>query len=265
MNCETAAIPACLLLFVVTCVAMTTSRASAQDNYEIQVYGSATIEPAVTMVELHSNFTLAGSENIANGVLPTQSSLHETIEITHGFSECFEVGGYLFTSLPRGGAWQWVGSHLRPRVSAPSHWAWPIGASLSIEAGYAKREFSVDTWDVEIRPIIDRQSGPWYFSLNPVFDHSLKGEGAARGFEFSPNAKVSFQLVEEIAIGLEYYGSIGPLTDPYPVHDQEHQLVPAIDLDVSPEWEINVGVCFGITPGTDHVIAKMILGRRFGG
>jgi hypothetical protein len=29
--------------------------ASAQDNYEIQVYGSDTVEPGHTMVELHSN------------------------------------------------------------------------------------------------------------------------------------------------------------------------------------------------------------------
>ena len=31
--------------------------ANAQDNYEIQVYGSETIPHGVTMIELHNNFT----------------------------------------------------------------------------------------------------------------------------------------------------------------------------------------------------------------
>jgi len=34
--------------------------ARAQDNYEIQVYGSDLVDPAHTMVELHSNFTIDG-------------------------------------------------------------------------------------------------------------------------------------------------------------------------------------------------------------
>ena len=35
--------------------------AKAQDNYEIQVYGSDTVAPQTTMLELHSNFTVEGS------------------------------------------------------------------------------------------------------------------------------------------------------------------------------------------------------------
>ena len=35
--------------------------AKAQDNYEIQVYGSDTVAPKTTMLELHSNFTVEGS------------------------------------------------------------------------------------------------------------------------------------------------------------------------------------------------------------
>jgi len=38
---------------------------------------------------------------------------------------------------------------------------------------------------------------------------------------------------------------------------------PAIDLNVSPKWEINFGVGVGATASTDHWIVKGILGRRF--
>ena len=59
--------------------------ARAQDNYEIQVYGSDLVDPAHTMVELHSNFTIDGSKTILEGVYPTNHAEHETVEITHGF------------------------------------------------------------------------------------------------------------------------------------------------------------------------------------
>ena len=34
------------------------------------------------------------------------------------------------------------------------------------------------------------------------------------------------------------------------------------DLNFSPKWEFNFGVVVGLTGGTDHLLVKMILGRR---
>jgi hypothetical protein len=56
---------------------------SAQDNYEIQVYGSDTVAPGMTMVELHSNLTIKGSRQTSDGTLPTHHAWHETLEVTH--------------------------------------------------------------------------------------------------------------------------------------------------------------------------------------
>jgi hypothetical protein len=44
---------------------------------------------------------------------------------------------------------------------------------------------------------------------------------------------------------------------------QQHQIFPAIDLNVAPQWEINLGLGVGLTGATDHLIAKIILGYRF--
>ena len=76
--------------------------AKAQGNYEIQVYGSELVDPGKTMVELHSNFTFEGSKSTTDGTYPTNHQLHETIEITHGFSDWFETGFYIFTSSKSG-------------------------------------------------------------------------------------------------------------------------------------------------------------------
>jgi hypothetical protein len=64
----------------------------AQGSYEIQVYGSDLVDPGATMFELHSNFTFEGSKTVVDGQYPTEHQLHETLEITHGFNDWFELG-----------------------------------------------------------------------------------------------------------------------------------------------------------------------------
>lgn len=235
----------------------------AQDNYEIQVYSYETVAPGHTMVELHSNLTVEGSKNTVDGVLPTEHAWHETIEITRGLTDWFETGLYIFTSARSGNGWQWVGNHIRPRFRVPESRHWPVGVSISNEIGYQRRIFSADTWTWEIRPIIDKKQGRWYWSFNPTVDRSLHGQSAKKGFEFSPNFKISYDVTPKIAGGVEYYGSLGPVTGFDPLRGQQQQIFPTIDLNLAPQWEINFGLGVGMTRSTDHLIVKMILGYRF--
>lgn len=237
--------------------------AHAQDNYEIQVYPYETVKAGSTMFELHSNYTAQGRKVIEDGMLPTNHAVHETIEITHGWNDWFETGFYIFTSVRNGQGWDWVGDHIRPRVRVPEKWKWPVGVSLSTEIGYQRPTYSADTWTLELRPIIDKQLGPWYLSFNPSLERSLHGPGTANGFEFSPNFKFAYNLTKKVAGGLEYYGAVGPVTGFDPFREQEQQFFPAIDLDVSPKWEFNFGVGVGVTRSTDHLIVKGIVGYRF--
>jgi hypothetical protein len=87
---------------MMACAAGCPPPAAAQGNYEIQMYGSDTVEPGHTMIELHSNFTIEGSKEIIDGVYPTNHAEHETIEITHGFADWFETGFYILTSARNG-------------------------------------------------------------------------------------------------------------------------------------------------------------------
>ncbi len=239
--------------------------ALAQGNYEIQTYPSETEAPGTTMIELHSNFTIEGSKGTVDGVYGTEHQLHETVEITQGITDWFETGFYIFTSAnPNQGGWQWVGDHIRPRARVPESWHWPVGVSLSLEFGYQRYVFSPDTWTLEIRPIIDKQIGRWYLAFNPVLDRSFHGPSVSQGVVFSPDFKAGYDITPKISAGLEYYGSLGPVGNFDPLYEQEQQIVPAVDLNVSPNWEFNFGVGVGVTRGTDHLLIKMILGRRLG-
>jgi hypothetical protein len=254
------------LLIVLTLPAL------AQDNYEIQVYSAELVPKNVTMVEIHSNFTVDGSKQVINGVLPTNHAEHETLEITQGWTDWFETGFYVFTSVQpsvgaadhsTGGGWSWVGDHIRPRLTAPESWHLPVGLSLSQEIGYQRRKFAEDSWNYELRPIIDKKIGRWYFDFNPAFDRALHGLNTGRGWEFSPNVRVSYDFTRKITGGFEYYGALGPVSQFDPISHQSQQIFPTIDLNLSPSWEFNFGVGVDVTNSADHLIVKCIVGRRF--
>ena len=182
-----------ILVLILPCALVS---ARAQDTYEIQVYSSETVPANTTMLELHSNFTAEGSKTVVDGVQPTNHAEHETVEITQGINDWFETGLYIFTTIQPNGGWQWVGSHIRPRFRIPPSWHWPVGVSLSNEIGYQRRQFSTDTWTWEIRPIVDKQMGRFYWSFNPTLDRSWHGLTVHQGVVFSPDKFVGVNGVQ---------------------------------------------------------------------
>ena len=60
---------------------------------------------SVTMVEIHSNFTVDGSKQVINGVAPSNHAMHETLEITYGWTDWFETGFYVFSSIQPNDGW----------------------------------------------------------------------------------------------------------------------------------------------------------------
>jgi len=234
---------------------------SAQADNEIQVYASPTIQHKWTIFELHSNYTFKGSKQLAD---PKSARwTNETLEITHGFGKNFEVGFYTFTAFSPDGQYQYLGNQVRPRVTVPETWKWPLGASLSMEFGFFRPDkYSSFIWQGEIRPIIDKNFGPWYFAFNPNVDFVVSGPDKQVGF--SPQAKTVYTFKEVLGIGAEYYGDLGTFNKFLPLTDQEHLLGPMIDLYVHPMWEVNGGFLFGLTNNSNQRIFKLLLGRRIG-
>ncbi|MGH9453200.1 MAG: hypothetical protein ACRD2O_04430 [Terriglobia bacterium] len=253
-------------LAVLSLISMASGLCFAQDNYEIQIYGSELVAPKQTMFELHSNYTFNGTTQTEEGEIPTQDALHETVEITHGWTDYFETGFYIFTSYNPHYGYGWAGDHIRPRFSIPKKWHWPVGLSISNEIGYSPAKYSPDTWTWEIRPIIDKQMGRFYWSFNPVFDRAFHGPDVHQGLVFSPQGTATYDITKFVNVGVEYYTSLGPVFGFDSFAEQSHQIFAVINLNFSPQWEFNFGPGWGLTSVGDHqdrFILKMIIGRRF--
>lgn len=238
--------------------------ARAQDLFEIQVYPYDTVEPGQTMVELHSNFIPSGTTTSSDGLYPNHHQWHETVEITHGFNTYFETGFYLETAphVPAEG-FKFAGWHIRPRLKIPQYRMFPFHVSVSFEYAFNERGFDPNEQTLEIRPIFERQAGRLYVSLNPSLSVATKGPEAGSAPGFEPSFKVGWDFTKEINAGVEYYAETGPVKHFDPWSDEHHIVFPALDLNVSPDWELNFGVGRGLTGTSEHWIVKAIVGRRF--
>ena len=56
-----------------------------------------------------------------------------------------------------------------------------------------------DTWTIELRPIIDKQIGRWYFTVNPALGRSFHGPSVPEGVGLSPSAKFSYDFNKYIS------------------------------------------------------------------
>jgi hypothetical protein len=91
----------------------------------------------------------------------------------------------------------------------------------------------------------------------------LKGPDSDESFDFEPSVKFGWNVTKIIMAGAEYYGATGPLTDFEPWPEQRHMIFPTIDLEVSPDWELNFGVGRGFTSASQRWVLKSIIGYRF--
>lgn len=253
----------CALFAALLALLFAPSKAAAQDLFEIQIYPYETVEPHRTMVEFHLNYIPVGTKDTENGRYANDGQFHFTTELTRGLTPHWELGWYLVTAYVPGVGPKFAGTRIRPRVRLPRSWHLPFGVSISVELAFHKRAFESNTITLEIRPIIEKEAGRWYFSVNPDLTKSFRGESAHVGFGMEPGVKVAYSVTKVVAAGLEYYAETGPIAHFDPLRAQHHLIFPTLDLNVSPDWELNVAVGRGLTAASEHWIVKAIVGYRF--
>jgi hypothetical protein len=238
------------------------SLARAQDPFEIQVYEYITVPKGRWNLETHINHVARGTKLAEGPVAKTEGQNHLTFELTRGITDYFEMAGYLVTASRSGVNGELVGWRLRPRFRLPEN-MFPVKFSLSAEAGFPKQVYEENEITLELRPILERGFGRWLVDVNPVIGRSLRGPGAAEGWDFEPGVRVGYTVNDRVDLSLEYYGATGVLNDPLPGSEQVHQFFPGADINLSSNVVWNVGVGFGATDAGNTTVFKMRLGWMF--
>ena len=245
-----------LLLLVL--LALSPARAVAQDTFEIQVYDSETAGPGQVGLETHLISVAAGTTAVSpEGEGPTDHQVHLTFEPHLGIGSWAEVGLYLQTAFVPDHGYQYAGFKLRGKVRLDEKLAGHIGLALNVEISCVPRRFEPSVWGTEIRPIIDGRWGLFYASINPIVAIDFNGEDAGIP-QLEPAAKVSFDIFGSLALGAEYYGAFGPVTNFLPLSEQSNRLFAVLDF-TSDYFDLNFGVGYGFT-GVEQWLVKLILG-----
>ena len=257
-------LPGALALQFTVATSTVSSLARAGDPFEIQVYDGTANAPAEPGIELHVNDWATGNRT---DYTPPEAALHgqfhATLEPSLGITPFWELGGYLLTAWrPDQGVYEWAGIKLRSKfVTPPSfdpHWRFGV----NLEVSYLPPTYDHDRWGSEVRPILAWHNDEWLLAFNPILDQALAGSDASKGPSFQPALKVA-RTVGPVALGVEYYATLGPLTAIQPWSLQEHQVFEVLDLLSVEGLELNLGVGEGLTQSSSGIVLKAIVGYEF--
>lgn len=239
-------------------VAGTLTAARADD--EIQVYNAEIAELGQWTIQQHLNYAINGRKepDFSGGLVP-HHSLNGTPELAYGITDWWELGFYAPFAVNSGGQFLSNGAKIRNLFVTPHASDRTFFYGVNLEFSYETPPFSQTHYGLEIRPIIGVRNSEWEFIVNPIVDI---GFGAFGEVDFLPAARIARNLGQDRFIGIEYYSDLGQLGNFLPLQEQRHQLFAVTDFKLG-VFDVNLGVGYGLTSGSDRLVTKAIIGYAF--
>lgn len=232
------------------------------DPWEFEVYPYATTGRGVAELETSNAVVVDGhqepGEGTANGTFASHHTWYNAYELDYGLTDRIEIAGYATFAQPNGRPLQWAGSkfHVRGRLFDEDELPLNLGWYVEIEA-HKTPQFDDAHTELELQPIIEKDIGRVMFLLNPKFEKVLSGEGRHQGFEFGYAAAVKYRWKRQLSPGVEFYGGAGLINQPDPRREQQHYVFPTLSGELGHGFEYNIGIGYGLTPGSDRLIFKI--------
>lgn len=239
---------------------LTAGHNSARAVDEIQVYNAAIADVGQFTIQQHLNYVFKGRRQADfPGGLISNHSLNGTPEFAYGVTDWFEAGLYLPFAVDATGQYYAQGFKFRTLFVSPEAEKRNVFYGVNFELSYNTPKFSDSAVGLEIRPIIGARAGGLEFIVNPIVDAGFGPTGQAT---FAPAARVAGKLAGDVWVGLEHYADLGQIGHFSRLADQSHQLFAVVDFSVG-KFDINFGLGYGFTPGSDGLVAKTIIGYAF--
>ncbi|HTR62152.1 MAG TPA: hypothetical protein VMH37_10650 [Candidatus Binataceae bacterium] len=231
------------------------------DPWEFEIYPYQT--EGRGMVEMETlNAVVANGHNqggtgTAAGTFRSQGQWYNGTELTYGLTDRIEAAAYLNLSWPSGHGLWYAGNKFRLRGRLFDEDTLPVNLGWYLEFEYHKTpQFDDASWELELKPIMEKDFGPLQLIANPVFEKVLAGDGKHQGFEFGYRNGAYYRWLRYLSPGVEFYGGVGLIDDNDPLSEQQHYIFPVIFGELPKGIEYNIGPGFGLTAGSDHVVMK---------
>jgi hypothetical protein len=234
--------------------------AADQVHDEIQVYNAEIAEVGQWTYQQHLNYAAVGqTQPDVPGGFSSNRSLQGTPEFAYGITDWWEAGFYLPFAVTGSDQLLSDGAKIRSLFVVPDAAKRSFFYGVNFELGYEMPRFSSNPWGLEIRPIVGVRNAQWEFIVNPIVDVSFGAGGEA---DFAPALRLARNLGNDWYVGLEYYGDFGKIGDFLPLQQQSQQLFAVTDFKAG-VVDVELGVGYGFTGGSDRVVAKAIIGYAF--
>jgi hypothetical protein len=231
-----------------------------QVHDEIQVYNAEIAAVGQWTYEQHVNYAAVGqTQPEFPGGFTSNRSLQGTPEFAYGITDWWEGGFYLPFAVTSAGELLSDGAKIRSLFVVPDAAKRSFFYGVNFELGYELPPFAPEPWALEIRPIVGVRNAQWEFIVNPIVDVSFGSAGEA---DFAPAMRLARSLGDDRFIGLEYYSNFGKIGDFLPLPQQSQQLFAVTDFKVN-TLDVELGVGYGFTPGSDRLLFKAIIGYAF--
>jgi len=238
-------------------LALAAQPAKATD--EIQVYNAGIAAPGQFTIQQHLNYVPLGvREPPFPGGLISHNSINGTPEFAYGVTDWWEVGLYLPFAI-QDQQFLSDGFKLRTLFVSPNAEQRNFFYGVNFEFSNTMPRFSQSRFGLEIRPIVGVRNADWEFIVNPIVDVSFGKYGEA---DFTPAARVARKLAPDTFVGLEYYADFGEIGNFSKLADQQHTLFAVTDFKAG-VFDVDFGVGYGLTPGSDRWVVKTIIGYAF--
>ena len=228
---------------------------------EIQVYTDDINKPGEFGLELHANTTPRGRKTADYpGDSPPHRGLRLTPEFSYGINKTLEAGLYVPTVLESNGNYSAAGVKLRlkwlPLKGDEETGGWYAGANMEISS--VNRKYSDSRLGSELRIMTGYRAKDWHLAVNPVFGYDWSKGHRGGGPSFDLGTKAVHDVVDGIALGVEYYSGFGKVSKTLPGYLQENTVYAVMDWDRKP-FAFNVGIGKGLNGATDKWTIKTII------
>jgi hypothetical protein len=247
--------PRCLALAALLLVAVSTSAFAVND--EIQVYNAEIAKVGQWTFQLHNNYAFSGRKepDFPGGIVPNHA-LNGTGEWAYGVTDWWEMGFYTPYAIDQNLTPYSNAMKIRQLFVSPNADKREVFGGINFELSYAMPQFSEFRWNMEIRPIFGWRKDDYEFIINPIVDI---GFGQNSQNTFAPAARFAKKINDKLTLGVEYYTDLGPLEHFVPFNEQQHNIYAVVDFTIG-RFEINAGLGYGLTPGSDRLMGKLIIG-----